>query len=52
LEKTHRHHAFALPQLAGQIRRSLASAKKDAEDKEAAVQVQESDDDDDMDVEI
>jgi hypothetical protein len=45
-------HAFALRQLAGQIRRSLASAKKDAEDKEAAVQVQESDDDDDMDVEM
>jgi hypothetical protein len=45
-------HAFALRQLTGQIRRSLASTKKDAEDKEASAQEQESDDDDDMDVEM
>jgi hypothetical protein len=48
-------HTFALRQLAGQIRHSLATAKKDAEDSEAAAQVQESgddDDDDDMDVEM
>jgi hypothetical protein len=41
-------HKFALRQLASQFRRSLATAKKEAEDKEAAAQVQESDEDMEM----
>jgi hypothetical protein len=45
-------HTFGLRHLADQIRSSLATAKKDEEDKKAAAQVQESDDGDDMDVEM
>jgi hypothetical protein len=45
-------HKFALRQLAGRFRSSLAAAKKDAEDKEAAAaaaaQVQENDEDEDI----
>ena len=36
-------HAFGLRQLAGQFRFSLATAKKDAENKEAAAQMQDGD---------
>jgi len=42
-------HKFALRRVAGQLRRSLATAKKDAEAKEAATtRVQESDEDTEM----
>jgi hypothetical protein len=45
-------HTFALRRLVSQFRHSLATAKEDAEDQEAAVQVLESDEDSDEDMEL